>query len=85
MRKLSVRNEADEFKIKKLKQGVQLPLFLEGVIQKGVEERVEMRKTPFSALIIYLPYPKLFTCLRLCYNHKLLKIVRLFTVFWVFY
>jgi len=32
MRKLSVRNEADEFKIKKLKQGVQLPMFSEGAI-----------------------------------------------------
>jgi len=32
MRKLSVRNEADEFKNKKMKQSVQLPMFSEGAI-----------------------------------------------------
>jgi len=32
MRKLSVRNEADEFKNEKLRQGVQLPLFLEKLV-----------------------------------------------------
>jgi hypothetical protein len=32
MRKLSVRNEADKFKNKKVKQSVQLPMFSKGAI-----------------------------------------------------
>jgi hypothetical protein len=34
MRKLSMRNEANEFKNKKLKQNVQLPMFSRGTIEK---------------------------------------------------
>jgi hypothetical protein len=41
MKKLSVRNEADEFKNKKVKQSVQLPMFLDGATWKGVGIGVE--------------------------------------------